>query len=182
MSAKMRMVLTVPTSNQTMIDRMRIMATSPRFSFNRIASYLMAIAGGPYAGSMVTASGAVQASGTVTFSSIADADTVTIGATVFTGSETPTGAQFQTNATPSAAADKVAAASLAAVINANTTTNKLVTASNVAGTAVVTITCQVPGLIGNFFPIAISAHGSVSGTGKLTSGAEDANITISNGF
>lgn len=108
----------------------------------------------------------VAASGTVTFSSIVATDTVTIGATVFTGSNSSSGtAQFRTGGT-----DTAAATSLAAVINANTTTNKLVIATSAL--AVVTVTCLNPGLLGNFFPIAISAHGSVSGSGKLTSGTQ----------
>lgn len=122
--------------------------------------------------------GAVKSSGTVTFSSIAAADTVTIGATVFTGSDTPSGtAQFQTG-TPGAPADIVAAASLAAVINLNATTSQSVVATSSG--AVVTITNIDPGLQGNFYPIAISAHGSVSGSGKLTSGTNGTtyNLTL----
>ncbi len=176
MATKMRMVMSLPTSTATLNGWLRLSASSGRFSIERIASYLSAIAGGAFSGSIKCATGAVSATGTVTFSSIVATDTVTIGATVFTGSDTSTGtSQFRTGGT-----DTTAATSLAAVINLNTTTNKLVTATSSLG--VVTITCQVPGLLGNFFPIAISAHGSVSGSGKLTSGAEDANITVANGY
>jgi len=108
--------------------------------------------------------GAIQASSSITFSLIAAGDTVTIGSTVFTGSNSPTGTnQFQTNATPSVAADKVAAASLAAVIKLNPATRQLVTATNTVGTPVVGLTVLMPGTIGNFLPVSISAHGTVTG-------------------
>jgi len=183
MSSQFRIVYTVPSNARTVIDKLRLFDGSGSVDageqMQRIASYTDAISDGSYQGKMQVATSAVAASGTVTFSSIATGDTVTIGATVFTGATSPTGAQFQTNVTPSGAADIVAATSLAAVINSNATTSKLVTATSDG--AVVTITAQVPGLLGNFFPIAISAHGSVSGSGKLTSGAEDANITLKKG-
>lgn len=108
--------------------------------------------------------GAVSATTAVTFSLIAAGDTVTIGSTVFTGSNSPSGtSQFQTNATPSGAADIVAAASLANAINANPATDTLVSASNTPGTAVINLTVLIPGTLGNFLPVSISGHGTVSG-------------------
>jgi hypothetical protein len=113
-----------------------------------------------------------QASTDITFSLIATGDTVTIGDQVYTGATSPTGHnQFQTNVTPSVATDKVAAASLASVINGNPTSDQIVTASNVAGTPVVHLVVQYPGTLGNFLPVSISAHGSVSGPSSPSTNA-----------
>lgn len=175
MASMYRTVVSVPASAATVIARLRPLSGFASRTITALAAYFEAIAGGAHSGRITLATSAVQATGTVTFSSVVATDTVTIGATVFTGSDTSSGtAQFRTGGT-----DTTAAASLAAVINLNATTSALVTATSSA--AVVTITAQVPGLIGNFFPIAISAHGSVSGSGKLTSGAEDANVVMYNG-
>lgn len=134
-------------------------------SVDRIARYFDGMAiGGFYFNTISVELGMKQASADITFSLVAAGDTVTIGTTVFTGTNgTPTSSQFQTNVTPSSAADIVAAASLASKINVNTTTKTLVTASNVPGTAVVHLVVQQPGVIGNFVPVSISAHGVVSG-------------------
>lgn len=118
--------------------------------------------------------GTVSATGTVTFSSIAAADTVTIGGTVFTGSNSPSGAvQFLTGTT-----DTLSAVSLASVIKANTTVNKLVSATSSG--AVITLTAVVSGPVSNFITLAISAHGSVSGA-TLTGGTVVGQGTVSEG-
>lgn len=177
MSSLFRITVTSGASAATVKGRLRLNPSgfAPDV-IGRVASYIEAVAGGIHTGRLNIATSAVQASGTVTFSSVVATDTVTIGATVFTGSNSSSGtAQFRTGGT-----DTTAAASLAAVINANATTSQLVTATS-AG-AIVTVTAQIPGLLGNFFPIAISAHGSVSGSGKLTSGAEDAAVVLYNGI
>lgn len=175
MASMFRVVTKVGASAPTVIARLRPIPGFASRTITYLANYFDSIVGGVHSGLITLATTAVQATGTVTFSSIVATDTVTIGATVFTGSNTPSGsAQFLTGTT-----DTLSAVSLTSVINANTTTNKLVTATSSG--AVITITAQVPGLIGNFFPIAISAHGSVSGSGKLTSGSEDANVVMYNG-
>lgn len=174
MPSMYRVVYDVGASANTVKARLLPMAGFCSRTLTRLSEYSAAIAGGMHSGRVILATTAVQSTGTVTFSSIAAADTVTIGVTVLTGSNSATGTtQFLTGTT-----DTLSAVSLAAVINANATTSKLVTATS-AG-AIVTITCQVPGLIGNFFPIAISAHGSVSAA-KLAGGSEDANVAMYNG-
>ena len=132
-------------------------------SVDRIARYFDGMAiGSFYFNTISVELGMVQASGTVSFLLVAQGDTVTVGSTIFTGTNgTPGATGFQTNATPSAAADIVAAASLASKIAANAGTNTLVTPTNVAGTPKVLITVIQPGLIGNYMPLAISAHGSI---------------------
>ncbi len=115
--------------------------------------------------------GEVDATGTVTFSSVVAGDTVTIGGVVFTADATPTGdAEFLAPASgASATTDKAAAASLAALVNDDL--SPIASLSNVAGTAIVNVTAYPgTGEAGNFITIAISAHGSVSGSGKLTNG------------
>ena len=132
-------------------------------SVDRIARYFDGMAvGGFYFNTISVELGMVQASGTVSFLLVAQGDTVTVGSTVFTGTNgTPGATQFQTNATPSLAADIVAAASLAAAIKANAATNVLVSVTYVTGTPKVLVTVIQPGLIGNYMPLAISAHGSI---------------------
>src|SRR5665213_165411 len=107
-------------------------------SVDRIARYFDGMAiGSFYFNTISVELGMAQAHADITFSLVAAGDTVTVGSTVFTGTNgTPTTSEFQTNVTPSTAADIVAAASLMASINANSGTSDLVTASNVAGTAV----------------------------------------------
>jgi hypothetical protein len=134
-------------------------------SVDRIARYFDGMAiGSFYFNTISVELGMAQAHTDITFSLVAAGDTVTVGSTVFTGTNgTPTSSQFKTNVTPSSAADIVAAASLTASMNANATTKTLVTASNVLGTAVTHLVVQQPGVIGNFVPVSISAHGVVSG-------------------
>ena len=62
----------------------------------------------------------------------------------------------------------VTAANLAALINANTTTNKLFSATSAAG--VVTVTCLTPGLIGNLMTLASSSVGYAASGATLTGG------------
>lgn len=109
---------------------------------------------------------AVAATGTVTLASLVATDTVTIAGVVLTCvASGATGAQFNVGGT-----DTITAASIAALINSLASLNQIVSATSAA--AVVTLTCLVPGTIGNLVTIAISAHGSVSGGGKLASGAQ----------
>ncbi len=149
-------------------------AADSNMSLGRLARYIDGLGDGAFYFNTVTEDvGATQATGTVTFSSVAAGDTVTIGSTVYTGTNgTPNASQFQTNVTPSAAADKVAAASLATKLNTWTTL------SNVAATAVVNVTAKHAGSLGNFIPLAISAHGSVSGA-TLSGGAAGTVVVLS---
>lgn len=143
-------------------------------SLQRLGRYIDGLADGAFYFTTVSEDvGATQATGTITFSSIAAGDTVTIGTTVYTGTNgTPNATQFQTNVTPSAAADKVAAASLATKLNTWTTL------SNVANTAVVNVTSKHAGSTSNFIPLAISAHGSVSGA-TLSGGGPGTVVVLS---
>jgi len=175
-NSKFVLTCTVQDSAQAVKDTLGLTRGSPALLLTTLAQYFQDMSSGITACSILAQQTAVAATGTVTFSSIAAADTVTIGGTVFTGSDTPSGtSQFLTGST-----DTASAASLAVAINANTTTNKYLSATSALG--VVTITCLIPGVIGNSISLAISAHGSVSGSGRMTSGSNDTNVTISHGI
>lgn len=88
------------------------------------------------------ATGVVTMAGTVNL----DNDTITISGTAVA---------FVAGAT-----DILSATAAVTAINANATVNTIVTASNVAGTsAVVTITCDVPGKFGNAITLAVAGTG-----------------------
>ena len=114
----------------------------------------------------VAAADPVAASVTATLTSCAT-DTITILGITLTGSSTPTGiAQFETDGDNTADA-----AALAACINAHTTLKTLVYATSAA--AVVTISCLVKGIIGNYLP-AVTETGStivVGNSGVWAGGA-----------
>lgn len=107
----------------------------------------------------------VKASGTITFSSFANNDTFTVHTVVFTAKTSGATGAFQFNL---GADDTAAAANAVTAINADTTLDGMVLASSALG--VITVEALIPGEIGHGVTIAISAHGSVSGSGKLTSG------------
>jgi hypothetical protein len=115
---------------------------------------------------------------TLTYASIANNDTVVIAGTTLTcvtGTPTP-GTQFKklTDAT-------VTAANLVVCVNANTTLNKLMVATSVAG--VVTLTLIAFGAIGNQTPL-VGSTGMVVGAAVFASGAggaEVANVSYSRG-
>jgi phage tail sheath gpL-like len=94
----------------------------------------------------VAASGSVA----ITHANVTNGDTVTIGGVVITAATSGNGTSSWTIGA-SASADATA---MAACINANTTLNKVVTASASSGT--VTIACNQKGLIGNFIVMSTS--------------------------
>jgi phage tail sheath gpL-like len=105
---------------------------------------------------------AVRASGTLTISSGTGAVGGTIGGT----------AKTVTWAT----SDTASAAALATAINADTTINKLVTATSAAG--VVTLAANVPGEVGNKILLVASGTGvTASAGGALQNGAGGATYT-----
>lgn len=127
--------------------------------------------------SSVSASDPVAASGTVTCASVADADTVTLGKIVLTAKTSPSGsAQWARGVSNTADA-----AALAACINAHTTLSTLVSATSAA--AVVTITANARGSVGNHIGLASSSGTTlaVTGSGYLSSGtggAESVPVTF----
>jgi phage tail sheath gpL-like len=145
-------------------------------NIDAIESFFMKASAGAFSSNIFVSTGLTYATGTITFSSFAAADTITINGTVMTGRAAPTLAtEFKIGAT-----DTLTAAAAAAAINANTTLDGQVFATSSG--AVLTLTCVVAGLLGNLCTIAISAHGSVSGGGKLASGADGTSGFISHGL
>lgn len=121
--------------------------------------------------------GSVQATGTITFSSLAADDTVTVNGVVFTAKVSPSGDnQFALGAD-----DTAAAANFAAKINASALANIVSVVSATSALGVVTLTAIQPGLAGNTNTIAISAHGSVSGSGRLTTGSDGTQVAVNFG-
>lgn len=128
----------------------KLYAQGGRVCLTKIANYLTAVAGGNESASMELAIAAGVATGTVTLASVNVADTVTIDGIVFTAvASGATGNQFNQGGT-----DTVDAESLVSAVNANTTLDGRILASNVLG--VVTITALEPGELGNSITLASS--------------------------
>ena len=143
-------------------------STKPREQAIAIREFFNALAGASrdaVVTTQVNSGEAVAAHGTITLSSMVATDTLTVAAIVFTCETSgATGNQFNKGAS-----DTLTAAAAVIAINANTHLSPYIVATSNA--AVITITSLIPGEIGNSIAIAISAHGSVSGSGLLTSGA-----------
>jgi hypothetical protein len=121
------------------------------------------------------------------FSASTDYYVIKVSANVYRLASSLANAQAGTQIIPSAVgtgnqtftltADKYNAAKLAAAVNAHSTVSKIVSAS--ASAAIVTVTCRVPGVIGNFIQFTdsdstITSSGSgylAGGTGGATSDA-----------
>lgn len=148
-------------------------ATQPRLAAVAIENLMSELALGVKGGTLlhtIDDGDGVAASGTITFSSLANNDTITVCGVVFTAKTSGASGVAQFNL----GADDTAAAVAAVVkINAHTTLTYMVTATSALG--VITLTCVRKGRIGNFLTTAISAHGSVSGSGLLTSGTDSGN-------
>jgi phage tail sheath gpL-like len=131
-----------------------------KICLNKLQTYLSSLAGGIESATMELVLAAGVASGTVTLANVSVSDTVTIGGVVFTAvASGATGNQFNQGGT-----DTADAASLVTAVNANTTLDGLILASNVAG--VVTFTALEPGELGNVVTLASS-----NGTRLAVSGA-----------
>lgn len=171
----MKMRLVVNTNKNNLVSSLDTQGGPSAWYLRKLSSLFQAFSLGAWASNTVLVNNVVTSSGTVTFSSIVENDTVTIGKTVFTGKDSPsTSVQFLTGTT-----DTASAASLASKINAHTQAGKIVSAS--ASGAVITLTCLVPGLIGNEIALAISAHGSVSAS-YMASGSEGNTSTFAHGL
>jgi phage tail sheath gpL-like len=179
------LVITVKSGRPVADNRSRFVkdASDPRGECRVLEHLFERLKSGLETGASFTVSSSanapVQASGTVTAvnASISANDTVTVAGTVLTAkSSGATGAQFNKGGTST-----ITATNLAAAINANCT---VVSASSVG--AVVTVTCNTAGAVGNFVTLAtsngtgftISAATLASGAG----GAEAAAVSYSRGL
>jgi len=172
--AFLRMILNYPESAAGFLGFISpIEAGQPREVLRKFSDYLRSVSGGQRNSSLLMAQNSVKASGTITFASFIANNTVTINEVVFTAKASPVGAnEFllggSDTATATNLAAKINASALAKIVN-------VVTATSAA--AVVTVTCSIPGLVGNVCTLAISANGSVSGA-NLASGSEGTAITL----
>jgi hypothetical protein len=154
-----------------------------------LRNYLDKVESGNVAGNVsVTAqiggTAGVQAAATATCAGVLANDTVTIGGLALTAvadNATPTAVQFKIGSGGGAGQNTECGGNLAACINANTTLNKFVVASNAAG--VVTVTALSASLLGSKVTF-VSSNGTrlaVTGSGYLAGGAGDdvAGVTYS---
>jgi hypothetical protein len=107
----------------------------------------------------------VQASATATLATVVATNTITVDGIALTATA---GTQDTTNFVVGGS-DTVTAANIVTTIKANTTLNKYVTASSVAG--VVTVKAMAPGPLGNKITLAGTAVRFVVSSGTLVGGA-----------
>lgn len=114
----------------------------------------------------------VSASGTVTVASIQADDTITIGKTTLTGKASPSGEnQFDSDGT-----NTVVAAAIVAKINAHSVLSTIVKATSSG--AVITVTANQKGLVGNYIVLSSSdgTRLAVTGSGYLISGTGGSSV------
>lgn len=170
--ASLVFTLTTDLSSTELANRVQPESGKPKEMAVNAAALLKSIAGGVHRASIrvqKSSNSPVRASGTITLASVAANDTVVIGGVTLTAKASPsTEAQFS-----QAGTNTEDAASLAAVINAHSTLSRVVSATSAA--AVVTVTCLVPGEIGNF--IVMSQTGETMTLSAFASGAGGATET-----
>lgn len=149
-----------------------------RDCINGLIDFLSGSVAGAYSSAIDLYMGAVQASGTITFTGLPVADeTVTIGGIDFTAKASgATGNQFNIGASAT-----LTAAALAAAINASTTAGiaGVVTATSALG--VVTVTCIIPGRVGNGITLAEALTNATVSGARLASGADGTSLSHSLG-
>lgn len=162
---------------QTIKDKVLKQASKPREQAIALRNLFNDLIGGNRDGQLtvqVNSGDAVSASGTVTFASFTAADTFTVGSETFTCETSGASGNNQFN---KGGTDTLSAVAAIAKINAHPNLVQYISATS--SSAIITITCIVPGRIGNNIPLAISAHGSVSAA-KLASGADATTYSTQN--
>lgn len=175
--SKSRLVLTIDTNLPvgTLQNVLSDSSSRPHPEAQKVINFVRGLNSGARSGLMKAgvvdsgASDAVSASQTATFSGAATAaDTVTINGVVLTAVSnvtTPTNNQWQVGTSAA-----TAATNLVAAINASTTDNLSGTVSASASGAVVTVSCLIPGVIGNVLTIAKSSTAITLGGALLAGG------------
>jgi len=148
-------------------------SAQPNGNLNRIENLIRGFKLGSQLGSVsvyAATANPVAATGTITLATVVATNTVTIGQTVFTFTASPSSNTATAVDVLVTGGDTVAAAALAAAINANTLgAGAYIVATSAIG--VVTISCRIPGTIGNNIALAKSgAPITLSGT-YMTLGA-----------
>ncbi len=161
MSTKIRLDLTVPSSEATFLAKTQPKDTDPHMSFERFGAYLHAIAGAVYSGSAHEVTGAVNAYGLITSTGTAtNGDVMTVAnvtLTAKTSSADPTAGEFDISGTVA-----VQAANIALAINSDDDFAGIVTATSALG--VVTVTSVAPGAMGNGTELDIGTMHNMSVT------------------
>lgn len=165
------LVITVNTemSAQTLVDELT-WSSSPRVTLTRCAEFLQAIGSGHYNGGVTIGIGSsdpVRASGTLTVvnASLNATDTVTVAGQVLTCvASNPAANQFVKGATGTDTATNLAAA-----INASSAAGARVSATSAA--AVVTVSANQAGTVGNLLGLVSSGAGVTVSGANLASGA-----------
>lgn len=149
--------ITVVIKTSDMESRLVTASNTRHVSLTNLANILKGINGGSYnadatvdvaysSANPVAASGSIA----VTNANVVAGDTLTIGGVVLTAAASGNGTtSFTIGADATATGNNIAAC-----INANTTLNKVVSASNASGT--VTVRCLQKGLVGNLIVISTS--------------------------
>lgn len=168
--------ITVTTNKNTLVAFAKQNFAPTSWLLRKLSNLFGDFSLGAYTSNTVITPNLVAATGTVTLASMVNTDTVTINGTVFTCvTSGATGNQFNVGGT-----DTITATNLAAAINASVTTTVAGCVSAKSAAAIVTVTCIVPGNIGNTQTLAISAHGSVSAA-RLAGGTEGITATFAHG-
>ncbi len=145
--ASVSVIITTPKDTSALVK-----SGQPRGNLKRVANILRGMESGALLGNVkLTAStaDAVAATGTFTLASVVATDAVTIAGVTFTFTSTPS---LETDVEVDGADNTADAAALAAAINAHSTIKHIIYATSAL--AVVTLTCRVPGVIGNFIAIS----------------------------
>ena len=146
----------------------RVNKSSPKETIIALRNYCDALAGGYAAASIdlhTAPASPVAAATTVTLADVAADDTLVIGGVTLTAKASPSGeAQFS-----QAGSDTVDAASLVSIINAHSTLARVVIATSALG--VVTLTCKVKGVIGNFIQVVATGGTMTAANATLVAGA-----------
>lgn len=156
-------------------------------AFRNIANWFQSIGIGTrsFNGYVFAGVGGAPAVNAVTFSSFVAADTVTLNGVTYTGSDTATtNVQIKTGGDDTSVAlafsnliNGISGAGV--VITPPAKVNGIVRASSVLG--VTTLTAIEPGAIGNLYTLAISAHGSVTGS-TFASGTDGVIVPLAKGI
>lgn len=147
--------------------------TAPEREMDRLINFLSGLSSGAKHSGTVTVdvgvAGLLASSATVTSATPLAADTITVNGVVFTAvSGTASANQFDI----SSADDTVIAANIAAAINASITSGIMGVVKATSAAAVVTISSQVAGVIGNTITLATSNGTRLApSASKLSGGA-----------
>lgn len=181
MAATLVITASLDTTQSILQQKTQLDTTRGQHAINQVKNLLKG-AGARVQGNIRVQSGGaapVRASGTITLASVAANDTVVLGGTTLTAKASPA----NENEFSQAGTNTQDAAALAAKINAHSTLSQVLSATSSG--AVVTVTCLIPGVIGNHFTMTqtggtmtLSAAKLASGTG----GAADAGVLYSFGL